>query len=341
MIISRFISKEIIVNICWVSLVLFGLVLFSRFNIFLSQAEVGKISADSIFIALLLFSPELLNIIFPLSVFLAVGFVLTPIFKSHSTVLESGSYSPTRLIWDQKLLIAGIFGVSIFLSTFLSPYFTAKGQQLVDQDNTFAAKISNPEGLVALNPNTFNAFGIKNEQDYSDLIFFNSQELKTFLFGASGSVSSDEEGSKLLLSDGFLYDDTNKAISRFENAVIPLEEPTISEYVPTLDLYGSSDLESIRVLLQRLTIPLFCLISLLFSMSFSAYSSFWGRERTYFILTMLNILYLVLTIAPFESNAKNISQLLVNFFSIHCIVAAVTVSLYFKQTKKLLGYEGL
>ena len=88
MIISRFISKEIIVNICWVSLVLFGLVLFSRFNIFLSQAEVGKISADSIFIALLLFSPELLNIIFPLSVFLAVGFVLTPIFKSHSTVLS-------------------------------------------------------------------------------------------------------------------------------------------------------------------------------------------------------------------------------------------------------------
>ena len=111
--------------------------------------------------------------------------------------------------------------------------------------------------------------------------------------------------------------------------------------MPTLDLYGSSDLESIRVLLQRLTIPVFCLISLLFSMSFSAYSSFWGRERTYFILTMLNILYLVLTIAPFESSAKNISQLLVNFFSIHCIVAAVTVSLYFKQTKKLLGYEGL
>ena len=64
-------------------------------------------------------------------------------------------------------------------------------------------------------------------------------------------VSSDEEGSKLLLSDGFLYDDTNKAISRFENAVIPLEEPTITEYMPTLDLYGSSDLESIRVLLQR------------------------------------------------------------------------------------------
>ena len=96
-----------------------------------------------------------------------------------------------------------------------------------------------------------------------------------------------------------------------------------------------------RALLQRLTIPIFCLLSLLFSMFFSSYSSFWGRERTYFILTMLNILYLVLTIAPFESNAKNISQLLINFFSIHCVVAALTVSLYFKQTKKLLGYEGL
>lgn len=341
MIISRFISKEIIVNICWVSLVLFGLVLFSRFNIFLSQAEVGKISADSIFIALLLFSPELLNIIFPLSVFLGVGFVLTPVFKSHYTVLESGSYSASRLIWNQKYLILGIFSVSLFLSTFLSPFFTAQGQQLVNQDNTFAAKISNPEGLVPLNPETFNAFGLKIEEGYQDLIFINSQEINTFLYGKTGLVIKDENGAKLSLRDGFLYDEKNNAISRFQNATIPLEEPAMKKYIATLELFYDEGLESIRELFKRLTIPVFCLISLIFSMSFSAYSSFWGRERTYFVLTMINILYLVMTIAPFESSAQNATQLLVNFFSIHIFFAIFTLTLYLKQTKKLLGYEGI
>ena len=134
MIISRYISKEIIINICWVSLVLFGLVLFSRFNIFLSQAEVGKISPENIFIALLLFSPELLNLVFPLSVFLATGFVLTPIFKSHFTIFDSGSFGSLRLVWSQKWLILGIFLISIFLSTFLAPYFTSKAEDLIDKD---------------------------------------------------------------------------------------------------------------------------------------------------------------------------------------------------------------
>ena len=109
MIISRYISKEIIVNICWVSLVLFGLVLLSRFNIFLSQAEVGKISAENILFALVLFSPGLINLVFPISVFLALGFVLTPIFKNHDTVLTAGSMTIGRLLFSQKYVIFAIF----------------------------------------------------------------------------------------------------------------------------------------------------------------------------------------------------------------------------------------
>ena len=126
MIISRYISKEIIVNICWVSLVLFGLVLLSRFNMFLSQAEVGRISAENILFALVLFSPGLINLVFPVSVFLAMGFVLTPLFRNHEAVLTAGSMTTGRLLASQKYLILGIFSISVLLSTFLAPYFTSK-----------------------------------------------------------------------------------------------------------------------------------------------------------------------------------------------------------------------
>ena len=162
MIISRYISKEIIVNICWVSLVLFGLVLLSRFNIFLSQAEVGKISAENILFALVLFSPGLINLVFPISVFLALGFVLTPIFKNHDTVLTAGSMTIGRLLFSQKYVIFAIFSVSILLSAFVSPYFTSKGEDLLDKDNSFASKILAPTGLVSLQADTFNVFGNKD-----------------------------------------------------------------------------------------------------------------------------------------------------------------------------------
>ena len=341
MIISRYISKEIIVNICWISLVLFGLVLFSRFNIFLSQAEVGKISPESIFFALILFSPELVNLIFPLSVFLGVGFVLTPIYKSHFSFLESSSYKNISMINDQKYLIFGIFFISFLLSTLISPFFTSKGQMLIDQDNTFAAKIKPASGLVSLHAETFNVFGMKEENGYKELIFIDGQNTNRFLFGQTGQVSDEGGKSKLVLNDGFMFDKENNIISRFDSASVPLEQFETAIYKSTISLISSNSIEDIRELFKRLAIPIFCLISLLFSMSFSSYSSFWGRERTYFVLTMLNILYLVLTIAPFETDASSKINLAINFFSVHVLFFLLMIATFFKQTKRVLGYEGL
>jgi len=340
-IISRYISKEIIVNICWISLVLFGLVLFSRFNIFLSQAEVGKISPESIFLALVLFSPELINLIFPLSVFLAVGFVLTPIYKRHFSILESSSYRSIQMIKDQKALIFGVFSVSFLLSTLVSPFFTNQGQMLIDQDNTFAAKIKPASGLVPLQADSFNAFGKKGDANYEDLIFIDGQNIDRFLFGKSGVVVDDNGKSKLLLEDGFMFDKGNNIISKFENAFVPLDEPIKKVYKSTLSLVFTTEIEDTKELLKRLAIPIFCLISLVFTMSFSTFSSFWGRERTYFVLTMLNILYLVLTIAPFENNAISKLEMIASFLWIHLMFGFLTIITFFKSTKRILGYEGI
>ena len=73
---------------------------------FLSQAEVGRISAENILFALVLFSPGLINLVFPVSVFLAMGFVLTPLFRNHEAVLTAGSMTTGRLLASQKYLIS-------------------------------------------------------------------------------------------------------------------------------------------------------------------------------------------------------------------------------------------
>ena len=341
MIISRYISKEIIVNICWVSLVLFGLVLLSRFNIFLSQAEVGKISAENIFFALILFSPGLLNLVLPISVFLAVGFVLTPIFKNHDTVLTTGSMTHNRLISGQKFVILGVFLVSMLLSGFISPYFTSKGEDLLDKDNSFASRILSPSGLVALQADTFNVYGNKANDVYEDLIFIDSQSIDRFIYGNTAVIEESVSGVNLILSDGFFFDNEMNAISKFQKADIPIADYSSKEYVSTFALFNELNLENIKELFIRVALPIFCVISFIFSIIFSSYSSFFGRERTYFFLSIFNILYLLLTLSAFESSAANFLGLLINFYWMHILVLLIALLLASKRVKKGFGYEGI
>mgnify|MGYP001196346179 FL=1 len=341
MIISRYISKEIIVNICWVSLVLFGLVLLSRFNIFLSQAEVGKISAENILFALVLFSPGLINLVFPISVFLALGFVLTPIFKNHDTVLTAGSMTIGRLLFSQKYVLLAIFSMSILLSAFVAPYFTSKGEDLLDKDNSFASKILAPNGLVSLQADTFNVFGNKDNDVYRDLIFINSQSIETFIYGKTGVIEDTPAGVSLILNDGFLFDNERNVISKFNKADIPIDDYSSDEYISTIALFNNLTLDNLKEIFVRFTLPVFCVISFIFSIVFSSYSAFFGREKTYFFLAIFNILYILLAMSAFEVSVTNLEALVFDFYWMHLMVLILALVLTSKKVKKGFGYEGI
>ena len=341
MIISRYIRKEIIVNICWVSLVLFGLVLLSRFNIFLSQAEVGKISAENILFALVLFSPGLINLVFPISVFLALGFVLTPIFRNHDTVLTAGSMTIGRLLFSQKYILLAIFSMSILLSAFVAPYFTNKGEDLLDKDNSFASKILAPNGLVSLQADTFNVFGNKDNDVYRDLIFINSQSIETFIYGKTGVIEDTPAGFSLILNDGFLFDNERNVISKFNKADIPIDDYSSDEYISTIALFNNLTLDNLKEIFVRFTLPIFCVISFIFSVVFSSYSAFFGREKTYFFLAIFNILYILLAMSAFEVSVTNLEALVLDFYWMHLVVLILALVLTSKKVKKGFGYEGI
>jgi Predicted permeases len=204
-------------------------------------------SSEIIFIVLALFSPELLSIVFPISVFLAIGFVLTPIYKSRYAVLEASSFSVGKLLYGQKFLLLSIFSFSLFLSLWLSPYAKNEGQKLIDVDNNFAAKIAEPKGLVQIQKNKFNVFGTKSENGYEDLIFINSDDVEKFMYGRSGYVDQQN----LVLEDGFLYDNENKAISRFNVANVPLRTSTDDNYKGIVELFRNINTENFSELFSR------------------------------------------------------------------------------------------
>ena len=139
-----------------------------------------------------------------------------------------------------------------------------------------------------------------------------------------------------------MYDDARKAMSRFnEEATIDVESITSPEYISTLTLLKNNDIDSLRELYKRISIPLFCLVSLIFSLIFSSYAAFFGRERTYFFLAIINIFYLLLTISAFNSSALSATSLTISFFWMHSFFLIFGLLLIPKPIKRILGYEGL
>ena len=213
--------------------------------------------------------------------------MLTPIYKSRYAVLEASSFSVGKLLYGQKLLLLSIFSFSLFLSLWLSPYAKNEGQKLIDVDNNFAAKIAEPKGLVQIQKNKFNVFGTKSENGYEDLIFINSDKVEKFMYGQSGYVDQQN----LVLENGFLYDSENKAISRFNKANVPLQTAKSENYISFIDLFRNINPENLSELFSTLTIPNICLFTAIFSLIFSTFSNFFGREKFYLILALINILY--------------------------------------------------
>ena len=97
-----------------------------------------------------------------------------------------------------------------FLSTFLAPFFTSKAEDLIDKDNSVTSKIAFPSGLVPLQPDSFNAFGIRDGNKYKDLIFFDSQSIDRFIYAETASIKGDEDDISLVFTNGFLYDNEEK-----------------------------------------------------------------------------------------------------------------------------------
>ena len=72
-------------------------------------------------------------------------------------------------------------------------------------------------------------------------------------------------------------------MSRFnEEATINVESITSPEYISTLTLLKNNDIDSHRELYKRISIPLFCLVSLIFSLIFSSYAAFLAEKGLIF-----------------------------------------------------------
>ena len=122
MIISRYLTREILLTMLTVAGVVLVIAMGWRFSGYLRDAAGGAITTDILFLIMLYRLPGFLELIIPLSFFLGIMIAYGRLYvDSEMVVLEACGMSPARLIWITMLLAVPILLVTACTSLWLKP----------------------------------------------------------------------------------------------------------------------------------------------------------------------------------------------------------------------------
>lgn len=120
MILYRYINRQLLATTIVVTIVLMMVLVSGRFIKYLASAATGEIAADVLFLVMLYRLPEFLQLILPLSVFIAVLLVLGRMYSdSEMAVLRSGGVGQSGILRGMTVPMAvttflvGLFGLYV------------------------------------------------------------------------------------------------------------------------------------------------------------------------------------------------------------------------------------
>src|SRR6478735_7615050 len=121
-IIARYLAREILQTTAAVTLILLLIFLSGRFAKYLVDAATGRISADIIFSLLLYRSPNILERILPLGLFLGILLVFGRLYvENEISVLHASGVSIARLLRASGLAIVPVSILTGVLTLYVSP----------------------------------------------------------------------------------------------------------------------------------------------------------------------------------------------------------------------------
>mgnify|MGYP005726949585 CR=1 FL=1 len=210
----RYITKEMLAIFLVVFVLLLSVGLIGRFVGYLQDAATGRYSAEALWLLIGLRIPEFVQIIAPLSIFLALVLTYGRLHAEQEfTVLMSGGASPRRMVgWLLLVVVPMAAGVG-YLSLEVTPAARKMFSDLALEQRVVSE-------FDAITPGTFRSFSYGTRVTYADAVDNESQRLFGVFMGEilAGRVMTmwAEQGSYyresstgsrfLLLEDGTRYE---------------------------------------------------------------------------------------------------------------------------------------
>lgn len=250
MILYRYINRQLFSTTVVVATVLAIMLLGTRFVQYLADAAQGEIAADAIFAIMLFRMPEFLQLILPLSFYIAVLLVYGRLhIDNEMVVIRSGGIGTGGLLRGLMLPVLVMMMVVGSFSVWLTPAGRAQVDQVVEAQKQRSA-------LELLSPGRFHATGSSGEHrtTYAETLDREASELRNIFIadvqegGAGGGARTltvrarsgrlvHRDGMRYLkLSDGRQYRGqpgrADYQVADFEHALVRLDKDARRERSP-------------------------------------------------------------------------------------------------------------
>ncbi|XOZ34707.1 LPS export ABC transporter permease LptF [Halomonadaceae bacterium KBTZ08] len=294
-IIFRYLGRQVLTTMAAVALVLLLIFMSGRFLQYLASAAEGEYAANIIFIVMGYRLPEFLELILPLSFFLAILLTYGRMHQeSEMTVLTACGVSERQVL----LLTLGPGVLVALMVGAMSLWLTPAGIQQVDR---IFADQAQRTGFEMLAPGRFQEMGSANRVTYTRALSDDKQTLKG-VFMAEGQedgrftlmkadkgtqIVEDEGGRFLVLHDGVRFEGRPGGAEfdamTFEDYGLRIEPPSgvstgsSREGKPTLALMDSGKKADQAMVHWRLSLPLLVLVVTVLGIPLSRVNARQGR----------------------------------------------------------------
>jgi len=348
-----YLTRQLLGTTLALVLVLTAVITTGRFIKYLSDAATGEMASHLLLSVILYRLPGFLDVILPLSLFLAVLLVYGRMYvDSEMTVVHACGVSPGRIM--ALTLVPGLL-VMILLASFtlfITPFCLGQAERLLNDPN-------NAWGLNTLVPGRFQRTKTGDKANYTESMTDTKRTMHRLFVASRGRdsegrptqsitvaetgriVQDEQTGTRYLeLVDGVRYEgwpgQRDFSVATFASFGQQMEQQKASERVrvssdgkPTWNLLGSDKAWDKAALHWRLSLPFLIPVSILLALPLSRTNPRQGRWLTLIPAVLLFILYLVVLIAVRDSIAVTRLQGVMPLWNVHLVFLSVALAVMF------------
>jgi len=334
-----------------VTFVLLLIFMSGRFIKYLSQAALGNISPDILFLVMAYRLPGFLELILPLGLFMGILLAYGRMYlESEMTVLHACGYSPSKLLASTFAMAAGVSLFVGVMTFYVSPQGMAKVESLfAEQASKTAFEMLSPGRFQNLNigNRVTYAGGLSDDKKIMYDVFVaessNSGEGVNVLYAERGSQTVDPvTGDRfLVLMNGKQYQGTpghaNYRELSFESYGVLIAEQNTEirkvkeEAIPTIDLIKSEDESFKSILYWRASLVLLVPIVTIIAVAVCRVNPRQGRYVHLLPAMLLYVLYLGLLILAKKESGDGKLDPVMAFGAVHLSFFAVSLLLFYRH----------
>ena len=337
-ILSKSFNLEVFKSTTSILIILFLLVIGSRFVSYFEQASEGLIDPSVILYAVFLRVPDFISLLLPLSFFIGILITVSRLYADREIYAYfSTGISPITLIKFifPQALIYMVF--TLILSLYIAPVSKEISNELL-KVNTFEEQIASlaPGEIYGIKGSkSFITVDENNETNLKNVIFFNDVGKDSILISADTlNISSSQLDYELLFENGSLtagvFSNDAKMISSFKKFEFPLVNNQTHTRTSFENIFSSINIDDSLEYQWSISLSITILVLMVIAVYIGKVEPRQGRLSVILPGMLIYILYLSLLLLGRDHIAQN-NQTNLNLIFIHLIFIFFAILLYLKD----------